>query len=46
MLQGVQDTAKINPALRPQPWKDALRGPAENYGTNGQRTLATLPKLN
>jgi hypothetical protein len=44
-VAGVEDIANSSPALRPQPWQDSSRGPAANYGTNGQQPLRTLPKL-
>lgn len=44
-VAGVEDIPNTNPALQPQPWQDSSRGPAANYGTNGQQSLSTLPKL-
>lgn len=44
-VAGVEEIPNTNSALRPQPWQDSSRGPAANYGTNGQPSLATLPKL-
>jgi hypothetical protein len=45
-VAGVENVRKLDPALRPQPWQESSRGPAANYGTNGQQSSAvTLPKL-
>lgn len=44
-VAGVEDVPNSDPALRPQPWQESSRGPAANYGTTGQQSLVTLPKL-
>jgi hypothetical protein len=44
-VAGVEDVPNADPVLRPQPWQESSRGPAANYGTNGQQSSSTLPKL-